>query len=237
MTYLRRKDKATNNLPSYLWLFCQCHLAHPDTAAVAVLSAQSLPQGAWKPNKGKVISSQSLWRKCLMKHLLECSRHINSKKHSIKQRVFPHSTWYLAQCLSVSIWPGLTSKHTIWLSSLQGAGLHSLHKPKETTKKLNPNSWCFSCRSVTAVVKRNTCKRHWEVSIIVIRGDWLWKAANTRDKNNSAADYVGSSLTVHNPLFWTSILKDCIKVQEKKRKVVAFCSRPRQNVKLGSFTL
>ena len=31
-------------------------------------------------------------------------------------------------------------------------------------------------------------------------------------------------------------LKDCIKVQEKKKKVVVFCSLPRQNVKLGSFT-
>ena len=31
--------------------------------------------------------------------------------------------------------------------------------------------------------------------------------------------------------------KDCIKVQEKKKKVVVLCSRPRQNVKLGTFTL
>ena len=38
-------------------------------------------------------------------------------------------------------------------------------------------------------------------------------------------------------LFWSWILKDCIKVQEKKKKVVVFCSRPQQNVKLGSFTL
>ena len=37
--------------------------------------------------------------------------------------------------------------------------------------------------------------------------------------------------------FWSWILKDCIQVQEKKKKVVVFCSRPRQNVKLGSFTL
>ena len=36
---------------------------------------------------------------------------------------------------------------------------------------------------------------------IVIRGDWLWKAANINDKNNSAAVYVGSTLKVHNPLF------------------------------------
>ena len=31
--------------------------------------------------------------------------------------------------------------------------------------------------------------------------------------------------------------KDCIKVQEKKKKVVVLCSRPRQNVKLGTLTL
>ena len=31
--------------------------------------------------------------------------------------------------------------------------------------------------------------------------------------------------------------KDCIKVQEKRKKVVVLCSRPRQNVELGTFTL
>ena len=31
------------------------------------------------------------------------------------------------------------------------------------------------------------------------------------------------------------ILKDCIKVQEKKKKVIVLCSRPSQNVKLGIF--
>ena len=36
--------------------------------------------------------------------------------------------------------------------------------------------------------------------------------------------------------FWSWILKDSIKVQEKKKKVV-LCSRPRHNVKLGTFTL
>ena len=33
------------------------------------------------------------------------------------------------------------------------------------------------------------------------------------------------------------ILKDCIKVQEKKKKVVVLCSPPGQNLKLGTFTL
>ena len=33
------------------------------------------------------------------------------------------------------------------------------------------------------------------------------------------------------------MLKDSIKVQKKKKKVVVLCSRPRQNVNLGTFTL
>ena len=36
---------------------------------------------------------------------------------------------------------------------------------------------------------------------------------------------------------WSWIKKDCIKGQEKKKKVVVLCSRPRQKVKLGTFTL
>ena len=36
--------------------------------------------------------------------------------------------------------------------------------------------------------------------------------------------------------FWSWILKDCIEVQEKKKKVAILSSRPPQNVKLGSFT-
>ena len=34
---------------------------------------------------------------------------------------------------------------------------------------------------------------------------------------------------------YVKILKDCIKVQEKKKKVIVLCSRPPQNVKLGIF--
>ena len=33
------------------------------------------------------------------------------------------------------------------------------------------------------------------------------------------------------------MLKDSIKVQKEKKKVVVLCSRPRQNVNLGTFTL
>ena len=37
-------------------------------------------------------------------------------------------------------------------------------------------------------------------------------------------------------IFFSLILKDGVKVQEKKKKVVV-CSRPPQNVKLDTFTL
>ena len=33
---------------------------------------------------------------------------------------------------------------------------------------------------------------------------------------------------------WSWILKDCIKVQEKKKKIGVLCFRPRQNVELGT---
>ena len=37
--------------------------------------------------------------------------------------------------------------------------------------------------------------------IIVSRGDWLGNPANIKVENNGAVGYIGSSLTVHNPLF------------------------------------
>ena len=57
---------------------------------------------------------------------------------------------------------------------------------------------------------RNGCvfavefRHNWCKSIGIaklIRGEWLWKAANINDKNNSATIYVASTLKVHNPLF------------------------------------
>ena len=38
-------------------------------------------------------------------------------------------------------------------------------------------------------------------SCIVSRGDWLGNPPNIKVENNGAVGYVGSSLTVHNPLF------------------------------------
>ena len=37
---------------------------------------------------------------------------------------------------------------------------------------------------------------------IVSRGEWLGKQTNIKVENNGAVVYVGSSLTVHNPLFF-----------------------------------
>ena len=35
--------------------------------------------------------------------------------------------------------------------------------------------------------------------------------------------------------FWNAIVKDCIEVQERKKKVVALCSRLPQKMKAGVF--
>ena len=39
------------------------------------------------------------------------------------------------------------------------------------------------------------------IGTIVGRGHWLGNSANIKVENNGAVGYVGSSLTVHNPLF------------------------------------
>ena len=43
---------------------------------------------------------------------------------------------------------------------------------------------------------------------MVSRRDWLWKLANIKVENNGAAGYVGSSLIVHNPLFFVHKLTE-----------------------------
>ena len=45
------------------------------------------------------------------------------------------------------------------------------------------------------------CPRRLGSLTIISEGDWLGNPANTKDENNGAVVYVGSSLTVHNPLF------------------------------------
>ena len=48
--------------------------------------------------------------------------------------------------------------------------------------------------------------------------------------------YSNQTLSIRQMLanvFWVFIVKDCIEVQEKKKKVVVLCSRSPQNVNLG----
>ena len=52
-----------------------------------------------------------------------------------------------------------------------------------------------------------TCKEKKTINLnicsdIVSRGNWLGKPANIKVENNGAIVYVGSSLTVHNPLLF-----------------------------------
>ena len=60
--------------------------------------------------------------------------------------------------------------------------------------------------------------------------------ANSRSFKLYRAYYISFNLSNVN-FFFSLILKDCVKVQEKKKKVVVVGSRPQQNVKLGTFTL
>ena len=57
---------------------------------------------------------------------------------------------------------------------------------------------------------------------------WICAASNRAYSISFISSNVGK-------LFWSWILKDSIKVPEKKKKVVVFCSRPRQNVKIRQF--
>ena len=50
-------------------------------------------------------------------------------------------------------------------------------------------------------VDRNDTELEQVVHTIVSRGDWLENPTNIKVENNGAVGYVGSSLTVHNPLF------------------------------------
>ena len=48
---------------------------------------------------------------------------------------------------------------------------------------------------------RNDTELEQVVHTIASRGDWLENPTNIKVENNVAVGYVGSSLTVHNPLF------------------------------------
>ena len=53
---------------------------------------------------------------------------------------------------------------------------------------------------------------------LVVRGDWLGKTANMKVANNGAVVYVGSFLTVHNPLVFQNPKK-----RSNLRIIYSFC--------------
>ena len=86
--------------------------------------------------------------------------------------------------------------------------------------------------------KENSCTRSYLLRSLN-DGDGQRK----RHKIPAASNFIVliSSRLIHQMLpfclFWILILKNCIKVQEKKKKVVVLCSRTRRDVKIGIFTL
>ena len=63
-------------------------------------------------------------------------------------------------------------------------------------------------RSAGTMLQQPSCdKQHREKTrkvgyrIIFCRGDWLGNPVKIKGENNGAVGYVGSSLTLHNPLF------------------------------------
>ena len=64
-----------------------------------------------------------------------------------------------------------------------------------------PDSFCADRKIIRYSVDRNGTELEQVVHTIVSRGDWLGNGANIIVENNGAVGYVGSSLTVHNPLF------------------------------------
>ena len=67
--------------------------------------------------------------------------------------------------------------------------------------------------------RRRRRKRH-------LKKAWLYRAYSISFNSSNVGKFL-----------WSWIVWDCIKVQEKKKKIVFLCSRPRQNQKLGTFTL
>ena len=63
------------------------------------------------------------------------------------------------------------------------------------------------------------------VEFIVIRGDLLGKPANIKVENNGAVVFVGSSLTVHNPLVFVHNLVSKFKMIEMLLNVVHVIER------------
>ena len=70
--------------------------------------------------------------------------------------------------------------------------------------QLGLNITVYKWKAVVSLI--NNPQQRWKdyffLQQLVVAIDWLWKAANIKDKKKTAAVYVGSSITVHNPWFF-----------------------------------
>ena len=70
--------------------------------------------------------------------------------------------------------------------------------------QLGLNITVYKWKAVVSLI--NNPQQRWNdyffLQQLVVAIDWLWKAANIKDKKKTAAVYVGSSITVHNPWFF-----------------------------------
>ena len=79
--------------------------------------------------------------------------------------------------------------------------LVSLLITKESGEEGGAYSWETAYWSMGAYSRKYGIPLSLILENIVSRGAWLGNPANITVENNGAVDYVGSSLTVHNPLF------------------------------------
>ena len=137
----------------------------------------------------------------------------------------------------IFVWKGLRKKfkHILFWSSVRRSGywthrtLWTLLGSQKIPAYRSPNK--IFCSNVglgegrqRGVVSQKTCYfsgRCWAVNSRCLK---LYRGYSISFYSSNVGE-----------LFWSWILKDCIKVQEKKRKVVFLCSGPRQNLKLGTF--
>ena len=80
-------------------------------------------------------------------------------------------------------------------------------------------------------LRRNVFNLDLKREIVAAKCFWLWKPANIKVENNGAVVYVGSSLTVHSPLFfvhklWLNKLMRCFYWSvQNERNAIESCAR------------
>jgi len=123
------------------------------------------------------------------------------RERKIRRRVFTSSIKREIRHIYVIVVPSVTAKKCTKMRDTRARLLFSL--------LFWPSRWRRRCRRLSSAYD------------IVSRGVWF-KPANIKVENNGAVVYVGSSLTVHNPLFsvhklWLNKLMQCFYWSESSK--------------------